>query len=220
MIFNMKGLVKFAENKKKNVRKLEDLPNDVIEEIILRLPTEKVSRIVPFMGLEHLSYLCLKNFEIQCNKKSSNCLLIDVETINLSRYNIYSGEREIIRVVDQSKNGAVDRIAVGSSNGLICDVTINFRLNEIVVQVMNPLLVTSVLVPHPTLPINVENLDVYGFGCMGFDFKIKRIVQSGETGVEVYRSLEGRWSQINVAWPVFSNVEIMTLSSEVMARLF
>ncbi|WOH01093.1 hypothetical protein DCAR_0520472 [Daucus carota subsp. sativus] len=70
---------------------------------------------------------------------------------------------------------------------------------------MNPLLVTSVLVPQPTLPINVENLDVFGFGCMGFDFKIIRIVQSGETGVEVYRSLEGRWSQINVAWPVFSN---------------
>lgn len=200
MNINMKALLQFGENK---IRDFKDLPEDLIEEIVLRLPAEKASQVLPFMGLSYLSYFYSRHFNIQMLKGSPKGFMMNYETIHLSKYVIYSSRGEELRVVDQRKDMDVDRIFVGSCSGLLCDVTFNVRLNEIVIQVLNPFLGSSIFVPQPTLPINLDSLDIYGFGCLGSNFKVVRIVQGQDVGLEVYSSMEGRWTQIHVAWPVY-----------------
>ncbi|XP_074374681.1 uncharacterized protein LOC141715096 [Apium graveolens] len=194
-------MIQFPQNQ---VKKFEDFPDDVIEEIILRLPAIKISDIVPFMGLDYLSYLSSKHLKIQSSKASPKGFIIDYESSDLSKYVIYSSQREILKAVDQRKDPAVDRVFVGSSNGRLCDVS--YHWNEIVIKVMNPLLVTTVFIPQPTLPLDLESIDIFGFGCLGPNFKIVRIVQSQEIGIEVYSSLEGRWTQLNLGWPVYDDI--------------
>lgn len=41
---------------------------------------------------------------------------------------------------------------------------------------------------------------------MDFDFKIVRIVQSQEVGLQVYNSLDGRWTQLDLAWHVYNDI--------------